>query len=51
MKAMERDGLLSLDDEKIEVSQMGRFFIRNICSVFDKYFNRDAQINQFSKMV
>jgi len=51
IKAMERDGLLSLDNEKIEVSQMGRFFIRNICSVFDKYFNRDAQITQFSKMV
>jgi oxygen-independent coproporphyrinogen-3 oxidase len=51
IKAMEKDGLLSLDDEKIEVTQMGRFFIRNICSVFDKYFNRDAQITQFSKMV
>ena len=51
IKAMEKDGLLLLDDEKIEVTQMGRFFIRNICSVFDKYFNRDAQITQFSKMV
>jgi oxygen-independent coproporphyrinogen-3 oxidase len=51
IKAMEKDGLLSLDDEKIEVTQIGRFFIRNICSVFDKYFNRDAQITQFSKMV
>ena len=51
IKEMERDGLLSLDDEKIEVTQIGRFFIRNICSVFDKYFNRDAQITQFSKMV
>jgi oxygen-independent coproporphyrinogen-3 oxidase len=51
IKSMESDGLLSLDDEKIEVTQMGRFFIRNICSVFDKYFNRDAQVTQFSKMV
>ena len=51
IKSMERDGLLTLDNEKIEVSQMGRYFIRNICSVFDKYFNRDAQITQFSKMV
>ena len=51
IKLMESDGLLSLDNEKIEVTQMGRFFIRNICSVFDKYFNRDAQVTQFSKMV
>jgi len=36
IKSMENDGLLSVDNEKIEVSRTGRFFIRNICSVFDK---------------
>ena len=51
IKLMESDGLLSVDDEKIEVSSLGRFFIRNICSVFDKYFDRSGQITQFSKMV
>ncbi len=51
IKSMEREGLLSVDDEKIEVSPTGRFFIRNICSVFDKYFNRGDNITQFSKMV
>ena len=51
IKSMEGDGLLSVDDEKIEVSRTGRFFIRNICSVFDKYFNRGDHITQFSRMV
>jgi len=51
IKSMEGDGLLSVDDEKIEVTRMGRFFIRNICSVFDKYFNPGAQATQFSKML
>ncbi|MFB3091280.1 MAG: oxygen-independent coproporphyrinogen III oxidase, partial [Gammaproteobacteria bacterium] len=51
IKSMEGDGLLLVDDEKIEVSQTGRFFIRNICSVFDKYFNRSDRITQFSRMV
>ena len=51
IKSMGDDGLLSVDDEKIEVSQTGRFFIRNICSVFDKYFNRCDRTTQFSKMV
>lgn len=51
IKLMEGDGLLLVDDEKIEVSQTGRFFVRNICSVFDKYFNRSNGTTQFSKMV
>jgi len=51
IKSMESDGLLSVDNEKIEVSQTGRFFIRNICSVFDKYFNRGYRNTQFSRMV
>jgi len=51
IKSMENDGLLSVDNEKIEVSRTGRFFIRNICSVFDKYFNRGYRNTQFSRMV
>jgi oxygen-independent coproporphyrinogen-3 oxidase len=51
IKLMEGDSLLLVDDEKIEVSQKGRFFIRNICSVFDKYFNRSDRTTQFSRMV
>ncbi len=51
IKSMENDGLLSVDNEKIEVSRTGRFFIRNICSVFDKYFNRGSRNTQFSRMV
>lgn len=51
IKSMEEDGLLLVDNEKIEVSQAGRFFIRNICSVFDKYYRCTEHDNQFSKMV
>jgi oxygen-independent coproporphyrinogen-3 oxidase len=31
------DGLLEIDDRRLEVQPMGRMFVRNICMVFDRY--------------
>ena len=51
LKGMERDGLLSIDTEKIKVSPAGCLLVRNICAVFDKYL-RQAQAEQtFSKTI
>ncbi len=48
---LERDGLVSLDDRRIEAAPLGRIFIRNVAMVFDAYLNRsEANKNQvFSK--
>ncbi len=37
---LERDGLVSLFDDRIEVRALGRIFIRNIAMQFDAYLNR-----------
>lgn len=37
------DGLLSFDKTEISVSPLGRYFIRNICMVFDQYLARETQ--------
>ena len=46
---MQSDGLLVINQQGIEVLAVGRFLIRNICMVFDKYLNEKQQ--QFSKVI
>lgn len=40
---MEEDGFISIDKTEISVTPLGRYFIRNICMVFDQYLARDKQ--------
>ena len=51
LENMVEDGLLTIDDEHIEVLPEGRFFIRNICSVFDIYMVEEKVKKHFSKMI
>ncbi len=51
LKAMQNDGLLYLDGERLEVSPAGRLLVRNICAVFDKYLRHEENPQQYSKMV
>lgn len=51
LKDMEKDELLIVNNDSIEVLPAGRFLIRNICSVFDVYLNREDSIRHFSKMI
>ena len=37
LKAMQRDGLLEINEDEIVVTQRGRPFLRNICMPFDAY--------------
>ena len=48
---MQKDKLLIIKDDSIEVLPAGRFLIRNICSVFDIYLDKDNSKNIFSKMI
>lgn len=37
LRLMEKDGLLRIDDNEIQISHRGRPFLRNICMLFDAY--------------
>jgi oxygen-independent coproporphyrinogen III oxidase len=49
LEAMQSDGLLTMNSERIEVKPAGRLLIRNICMVFDKYLSQKQQ--KFSKLI
>ncbi len=50
-KTMVEDGLITMDDDTIEVTSRGRLLIRNICMVFDRYIKPDEETNRFSKLI
>lgn len=45
------DKLVQIDAEKLKVLSSGRFFIRNICAVFDRYLKDTTTNKSFSKMI
>jgi oxygen-independent coproporphyrinogen-3 oxidase len=47
---MADDGLLTLNEEGIQVLPAGRLLIRNICMVFDQYLRVAEQV-RFSKVI
>ncbi|MDX1593920.1 MAG: oxygen-independent coproporphyrinogen III oxidase [Gammaproteobacteria bacterium] len=47
---MQDDGLLRLAPDRIDVTPAGRFLIRNICMVFDRYL-RESASQRFSKVI
>jgi oxygen-independent coproporphyrinogen III oxidase len=47
---MERDGLVSLEGERIVVHTAGKLLIRNICMVFDRHLRAKAN-QRFSKVI
>ena len=48
---MERDGLVSLLADRIEVKPLGRLLVRNIAMVFDSYLDRAGNRVSFSRTV
>ena len=46
---LEEDGLIVLDEEKLKVTDRGRYLIRNVVMVFDRYL--PAQVSGFSKAI
>ncbi len=49
LEPLAKDGLLDITPTGLEVSSLGRYFIRNICLVFDQYLTGDR--GTFSKTV
>jgi oxygen-independent coproporphyrinogen-3 oxidase len=48
---MEADGLLHVDSASIRVTDLGRFFIRNICMCFDQYLIGETRQSAYSRTV
>ena len=46
-----RDGLLKCSDDRCEVTDDGRPFLRNICMAFDAHLARDSSNKQFSRTI
>lgn len=51
LKEMEKDDLVSISDNKIEVTPMGKLLIRNIAMNFDGYFERKEDTAKYSRTV
>lgn len=51
LRDLERDNLVRLDSDRVEVAPLGRIFIRNIAMAFDAYLNKPetARSQVFSK--
>jgi oxygen-independent coproporphyrinogen-3 oxidase len=42
LRELERDGLIRLNDDQIEIAPLGRIFIRNVAMVFDAYLDGEG---------
>ena len=51
MKEMEKDSLITISENKILVSEMGRLLIRNIAMNFDGYNERKEDTARYSRTV
>jgi oxygen-independent coproporphyrinogen-3 oxidase len=50
LEAMQADGLLNQNEERIEILPAGRLLVRNICMTFDAYL-RQSKEQRFSKVI
>ncbi|AKJ40767.1 oxygen-independent coproporphyrinogen III oxidase [Pragia fontium] len=46
-----KDGLVTVDDQGVDVTGKGRLLIRNICMCFDVYLRQQARRQQFSRVI
>ena len=44
-------GLLSVDEQGLQVSELGWYFVRAIAMVFDKYLQADLDRKRFSRII
>ncbi len=53
LKRMSEEGFLTMDSQKISVTELGRIFLRNICMVFDAYLSKEvlSSSKQYSRTI
>jgi oxygen-independent coproporphyrinogen-3 oxidase len=45
------DGLVRLDDDRVEVTQQGRYFVRQVCMAFDAHLQPESALPAFSRTI
>lgn len=51
LKQMAADGLVEFSDDKLQVTDRGRLFVRNVCMAFDAYLGAQAELITYSKAI
>ena len=51
LQKLEKDGLLNLSDQGIEITPSGRLLLRNIAMTFDRYIDLAENDSRFSKAI
>jgi oxygen-independent coproporphyrinogen III oxidase len=51
LEPMQKDGLIELCSDKIEVKPLGRLLVRNIAMAFDGYLKREGETKRFSRTI
>lgn len=51
LEPLAADGLVDLSDAQLRVTDLGRFFLRNICMPFDEYLKRPSDRPVYSRTV
>ena len=51
LAGMHTQGLVTVDDAGIQVTELGWFFVRGVAMVFDKYLQTDRTRARFSKII
>ncbi|WP_416548654.1 oxygen-independent coproporphyrinogen III oxidase [Limnohabitans sp. DCL3] len=51
LQTMQAQGLVTLQDSGIRVTDMGWFFVRGVAMVFDRYCQKDLDRSRFSKII
>ena len=51
LSVMQEEGIITLSDRGLKVTESGRAFIRNVCSLFDKRMKCVPEKKQFSKAI
>ena len=51
LAVMQDQGLLTIDDTGVHVTELGWFFVRGVAMVFDKYLQADKNRARFSKII
>jgi len=51
LHTMENDGLLTLNEDRLEVTSSGRLLARNICMKFDRYLQEKTSKERFSRTI
>ncbi len=51
LKELEKNGMVVLDDNSIQVTDFGWFFVRAVAMLFDRYLQSDRSRTKFSKIL